>query len=98
MPAQPLYTVQLLGGEHRYLTDAAGAVWGPSDESIVYFTAANDSYLIRSDGTGAPIEFVLLAVPTRLVQLAAGWENCSLFNQRPAMEMSSEGTHPHELL
>jgi eukaryotic-like serine/threonine-protein kinase len=97
LPTQPLYTVQLLGGEHRYLADAAGAGWGPSDESIVYFTAANDSYLIRSDGTAAH-KFASLAGPPDSFSWRPGGKSIRYSTNGRLWEMSSEGTRPHELL
>ena len=51
--AAPIYSVPILGGSHRYLVDAAGAVWSPDGKSILYYTENGDICLIQSDGTDA---------------------------------------------
>ena len=48
-----LYAVQVVGGSHRYLADAAGAAWSPDGKLVAYSTADGDINIINSDGTGA---------------------------------------------
>jgi Tol biopolymer transport system component len=97
LPTQPIYTFQLLGGEHRYLTDAAGAVWAPSGDSVVYFTADGDSYLIHSDGTGAHKLAPLGGEPDSFAWRPGGKTIRYSIDGR-LWEMSSDGSHPNELL
>ena len=54
-PSQPLYTVQVVGGTHRYLADSAiaGGTWSPDGKFVAYSTVNGDINIINSDGTGA---------------------------------------------
>jgi Tol biopolymer transport system component len=54
-PSAPLYTVQLVGGAHRYLADApiAGGTWSPDGKLVAYSTPNGDINLINSDATSA---------------------------------------------
>ena len=51
----PLYTVQVVGGAHRYLADAtlASGTWSPDGKLVAYSTPNGDINIINSDGTGA---------------------------------------------
>jgi Tol biopolymer transport system component len=49
----PLYTVQVVGGSHRYLVDGVDAAWSPDGKLVAYSTANGDLNLMNSDGTGA---------------------------------------------
>jgi Tol biopolymer transport system component len=49
----PLYSVQVVGGSHRYLADGVDATWSPDDKSVAYTTPNGDLNLINSDGAGA---------------------------------------------
>ncbi len=51
----PLYTVQVVGGAHRYLIDAtfASGTWSPDGKFVAYSTLNGDINIINSDGTGA---------------------------------------------
>jgi eukaryotic-like serine/threonine-protein kinase len=51
--SEPLYSVQVLGGSHRYLIDAVDAAWSPDGKLVAYSTPNGDLNLINSDGTGA---------------------------------------------
>jgi len=53
-PSLPLYTVQVVGGAHRYLADArpAGGNWSPDGKHVAYSTSDGDIEIINSDGTG----------------------------------------------
>jgi serine/threonine protein kinase/Tol biopolymer transport system component len=52
-PSPPLYTVQVVGGAHRYLADAVDAAWSPDGRLVAYSTPDGDIDIINSDGTGA---------------------------------------------
>ena len=97
LPEEPLYTVPILGGTHRYLTEAAGAVWTPSEESVAYFTANGDSYLIRSDGTGAHKLASLGGVPDSFSWSPDG-RTIRYSIKGQLWEMLSDGSHLRELL
>jgi len=53
--SQPLYTVQVVGGAHRYLVDAAigSGAWSPDGKLVAYSTPNGDMNIINSDGTDA---------------------------------------------
>jgi serine/threonine protein kinase/Tol biopolymer transport system component len=54
-PSLPLYTVQVVGGAHRYLVDAtlASGTWSPDGKFVTYSTPDGDINVINSNGTGA---------------------------------------------
>jgi eukaryotic-like serine/threonine-protein kinase len=97
LPVQPLYTVQILGGASRYLTDAAAAVWTPSGESVVYFTPNGDAYLMRTDGSGSH-KFASLGSPPDSFSWSPDGRTIRYSTNGQLWEMSSDGSHPHELL
>jgi Tol biopolymer transport system component len=97
LPTQPLYTVQILGGASRYIADAAGAVFTPSGDSIVYFTANGDAWLMHSDGTGAH-KFASLGGPPDAWDWSPNGGTIRYSVDGKLWEMSSDGSHPHELL
>ncbi|MBV8673503.1 MAG: serine/threonine-protein kinase [Acidobacteriaceae bacterium] len=49
----PLYTVQVVGGSHRYLVDAAYATWSPDGKLVAYSTSNGDLNTVNEDGSGA---------------------------------------------
>jgi hypothetical protein len=53
--SMPLYTVQVVGGAHRYLADAiiASGTWSPDGKHVAYSIPNGDINVINSDGTGA---------------------------------------------
>jgi eukaryotic-like serine/threonine-protein kinase len=50
--SQPIYTVQIVGGSHRYLVDAVDAAWSPDGKLVAYSTANGEINVINNDGTG----------------------------------------------
>jgi serine/threonine protein kinase len=48
----PLYTVQVVGGSHRYLADAVCATWSPAGKLVAYSMPNGDINIINNDGTG----------------------------------------------
>ena len=54
-PSAPLYTVQVVGGAHRYLADTtpASGTWSPDGKLVAYTTLNGDLSVVNSDGTGA---------------------------------------------
>jgi serine/threonine protein kinase/Tol biopolymer transport system component len=55
MLSMPLYTVQVVGGAHRYLAGSAiaSATWSPDGRLVAYSVPNGDINIINSDGTGA---------------------------------------------
>ena len=53
--SQPVYTVQVVGGAHRYLADAVlgSGTWSPDGKRVAYSTPNGDINVINNDGTGA---------------------------------------------
>jgi DNA-binding winged helix-turn-helix (wHTH) protein/Tol biopolymer transport system component len=49
--AESLWSVNLLGGSHRRLTEAVTATWSPDGQSVAYATQEGDICLIASDGS-----------------------------------------------
>jgi serine/threonine protein kinase/Tol biopolymer transport system component len=50
---EPLWSVDILGGAHQYLTAAMDASWSPDGKSVAYSTADGKLGLVQSDGTGS---------------------------------------------
>jgi eukaryotic-like serine/threonine-protein kinase len=47
----PVYTVQAVGGSHRYLVDAVDATWSPDGKMVAYSTVDEELDVINIDGT-----------------------------------------------
>ncbi len=97
-PAQSVSIVRVPGGSVRYLTDAVSVAWSPDGNSVVYSAADGDINLIRSDGTG-------VRTLARVGGSGIGWLSWSpdgktmrFFKDGRPWEMSSNGSHLHELL
>ena len=54
-PSAPLYTVQIVGGAHRYLADITpySGTWSPDGKLVAYTTPNGDLKVVNSDGSGA---------------------------------------------
>jgi Tol biopolymer transport system component len=48
--AYPLWSVRILGGSARHLSEAANAAWSPDGNAVAYSTGEGDIRLIQSDG------------------------------------------------
>ena len=49
--AYPLWSVRILGGSARHLSEAVDAAWSPDGNVVAYSTGEGDIHLIQSDGT-----------------------------------------------
>ena len=49
--AYPLWSIRILGGSVRQLSEAVDAAWSPDGNTVAYSTREGDVHLIRSDGT-----------------------------------------------
>jgi eukaryotic-like serine/threonine-protein kinase len=99
-PSLPLYTVQVVGGTHRYLADAllTGATWSPDGKLVAYSTPNGDIDTINSDGTGAR----KLAMVGGSAYVPSWSPNGSTIrfsrDLRSLWEITSRGSNLHELL
>jgi Tol biopolymer transport system component len=99
-PSQPLYTVQVVGGTHRYLADAvlSGATWSPDGKLVAYSMPNGDIDIINSDGTGAR----KLATVGGAAYLLSWSPNGSTIrfsrDLRSLWEITSSGSNLHQLL
>src|SRR5258705_11957923 len=48
--AYPLWSVRILGGSARHLSEAVDAAWSPDGGTVAYSTGEGDIHLIQSDG------------------------------------------------
>jgi Tol biopolymer transport system component len=93
----PLYSVKVVGGSHRYLADAADAIWSPDGKSVAYTTSSGDLNLMNGDGGGthklAPVGGVADSLrwspDARIIRFTKG---SSLW------EITSSGSNLHQLL
>jgi eukaryotic-like serine/threonine-protein kinase len=99
LPVQPLWSVRILGGSARYLTDAAGAGWSPDGKSVIYITQGGNINHIQSDGTGA---HKLASVGAEIGSLTWSPDGSTFRFTKNGddvfWEMSSTGTNLHQLL
>jgi Tol biopolymer transport system component len=93
----PLYTVQVVGGSHRYLADAVDATWSPEGKLVAYSTLNGDIDIINSDGTSA---HKLASVGRAAYEL--GWSpdgRIIRFDRENSIwEITSNGSSLHQLL
>ena len=96
-PARPTYSVQILGGSHRYLADTAGASWSPDGKSILYLTPNGDINLMRSDGTDARKLASVGKVPESFNWSPDG-KTIQFSKDDSVWEMSATGSNLHQVL
>lgn len=96
----PLYTVQVVGGAHRYLADAeiAGGTWSPDGKLVAYTTPNGDLNVVNSDGTDA---HKLASVGGAAYPLSRSPDASTIrFSRdlRSLWEITSSGSNLHQLL
>jgi Tol biopolymer transport system component/DNA-binding winged helix-turn-helix (wHTH) protein len=95
--AYPLWSVRILDGSARHLSEAVDAAWSPDGRTIAYSTGDGDIHLISSDGT----EDRRLASVGSLVTSIC-WSPDGKFirftKDQTLWEMSSNGSDLHRLL
>jgi eukaryotic-like serine/threonine-protein kinase len=93
----PLYTVQIVGGSHRFLTDAVDAAWSPDGKLVAYSTPNGDINIINNDGTGA---HKLASVGGAAYSLAWSPDGRAIrfSRDRSYWEITSSGSNLHPLL
>jgi Tol biopolymer transport system component len=100
-PPLPLYAVQVVGGAHRYLADAAiaGGTWSPDGKLVAYSTLSGDINIINSDGTGAHKLASAGGAATALSWSPDGSKIVfSKDDLRSLWEITSSGSNLHQLL
>jgi eukaryotic-like serine/threonine-protein kinase len=93
----PTYTVQVLGGSHRYLTDAADAAWSPDGRLVAYSTPNGDMNIINSDGTGAH-KLTSVGGVARSISWSPDGRTIQFYRDGSLWEITSSGSNLHELL
>ncbi len=95
----PLYTVQVVGGAHRYLADAVSAAWSPDGKTVAYSTPDGDLNVINSNGSGAhKLAFVGGVAHPISWSPDGGTIRFSRDNYRAIWEISSNGSNLHPFL
>ena len=99
-PSSPLYTVQILGGAHRYLADAtvASGTWSPDGKLVAYTTSRGDLNVVNSDATGA---HKLALVGAAAYPLSWSPDGSTIRFSRDLesiWEITSSGSNLHQLL
>jgi len=93
----PLYSVQIVGGSHRYLVDAADAAWSPDGRLVAYSAANGDINIINSDGTGAHKIASVGGVAYSLSWSPDG-RTIQFYRDGNLWEITSSGSNLHQLL
>ena len=95
--AYPLWSVRILGGSARQLSEAVDAAWSPDGNAVAYSTGEGDIHLIRSDGAE---DRRLASIGSLLSSLC--WSpdgNTIRFTRDQALwEISSSGSNLHRVL
>jgi DNA-binding winged helix-turn-helix (wHTH) protein len=95
--AYPLWSVRILGGSARHLSEAVDAAWSPDGSTIAYSTGDGDIHLITSDGA----EDRRLASVGSLVTSICWSPDGKFFRftrGQALWEMSSNGSDLHRVL
>jgi eukaryotic-like serine/threonine-protein kinase len=95
--SEPIYTVQVVGGSHRYLTDAVNATWSPEGKLIAYSTSNGDMNVINSDGTGDH-KLASVGGAAREISWSPDGRTIRLSRDSSLWEITSSGSNLHQLL
>ena len=93
----PLWSVRILGGSARHLSEAVDAAWSPDGNTVAYSTGEGDIHLIKSDGAE---ERRLAAMGSLITSLCWSPDGKTIrFTKDQALwEISSSGSIPHRVL
>ena len=95
--AYPLWSVRILGGLARQLSEAVDAAWSPDGNAVAYSTGDGDIHLIQSDGAE---DRRLASIGSLLSSLCWSPDGKTIrFTRDQALwEMSSSGSNLHQVL
>jgi Tol biopolymer transport system component len=93
----PLWSVRILGGSARHLSEAVDAAWSPDGNTVAYSTREGDIHLIRSDGAE---DRKLASIGSLLTSLCWSPDGKTIrFTRDQALwEISSSGSSLHQVL
>jgi eukaryotic-like serine/threonine-protein kinase len=93
----PLWSVRILGGSARQLSEAVDAAWSPDGNAVAYSTRDGDIHLIRSDGAE---DRKLASIGSLLTSLCWSPDGKTIrFTRDQALwEISSSGSNLHRVL
>jgi Tol biopolymer transport system component/DNA-binding winged helix-turn-helix (wHTH) protein len=95
--AYPLWSVRILGGSARHLSEAVDAAWSPDGSTVAYSTGEGDIHLIQSDGAE---DRRLASVGSLVTSICWSPDGKTIrFTKNQALwEMSSRGSDLHRVL
>ena len=95
--AYPLWSVRILGGSTRHLTEAVDAAWSPDGNTVAYSTGEGDIHLIQSDGAE---DRRLASVGSLVTSICWSLDGKTLrfTKDRVLWEMASSGSDLHRVL
>jgi eukaryotic-like serine/threonine-protein kinase len=95
--AYPLWSVRILGGSARHLSEAVDAAWSPDGSTVAYSTGEGDIHLIPSDGAE---DRRLASVGSLVTSICWSPDGKTIrFTKDQALwEMSSSGSDLHRVL
>jgi Tol biopolymer transport system component len=95
--AYPLWSVRILGGSARHLSEAVDAAWSPDGKAVAYSTGEGDIRLIQSDGAE---DRRLASIGSQVSSLCWSPDGKTIrFTKDQALwEISSSGSGLHRLL
>jgi len=96
-PSNPLYTVQVVGGSHRYLVDGVDAAWSPDGKVVAYSTVNGDIDIVNSDGTGAH-KLASVGGVAYTLSWSPDSRTIQFYRDGNLWEITSSGSNLHQLL
>jgi Tol biopolymer transport system component len=93
----PLWSVRILGGSARHLSEAVDAAWSPDGNAVAYSTRDGDIHLIQSDGAE---DRRLASIGSLLTSLCWSLDGKTIRFTRDQVlwEISSSGSNLHRVL
>ena len=96
-PTRPLYSVPVLGGSRRFLTNVDGAAYTADGNNVIYGLPDGNTYTMRSDGS-VPHIFASMEFPNFGGTWSPDGTTMRFIKNRQIWEMSSNFTNAHQLL
>jgi eukaryotic-like serine/threonine-protein kinase len=93
----PLWSVRILGGSARHLSEAVDAAWSPDGNTVAYSTRDGDIHLIRSDGAEDRRLALVGSLLTSLCWSPDG-KIIRFTKDQTLWEISSSGSNLHQVL